>query len=134
MKTILITGGAGFIGTNLAKRLLQEGKTVMIYDNLIRDGVEQNLQWLQENYPENLIIQIADINESWLLKKCVNQATEVYHFCAQVAVTSSVDNPEHDFEINLKGTFSLLEAIRTADHQPPAEPDPARNGWSARRG
>lgn len=115
----LITGGAGFIGTNLAKRLLQEGKTVMIYDNLIRDGVEQNLQWLQEKYPESLIIQIADINESLLLKKCVNHATEVYHFCAQVAVTSSVDNPEHDFEINLKGTFSLLEAIRTADHQPP---------------
>lgn len=115
----LITGGAGFIGTNLAKKLLQEGKSVMIYDNLIRDGVEQNLQWLQENYHEKLIIQIADINESWLLKKCVNQATEVYHFCAQVAVTSSVENPEHDFELNLKGTFGLLEAIRKSDHQPP---------------
>ena len=119
MRYSLITGGAGFIGTNLAKRLLEEGKTVMIYDSLIRDGVEQNLQWLQDNYPEKLIVQIADINESWLLKKCVNQATEVYHFCAQVAVTSSVENPQHDFEINLKGSFGLLEAIRQADTQPP---------------
>lgn len=118
-KYSLITGGAGFIGTNLAKRLLEEGKSVMIYDNLFREGVEENLQWLAEKYPDKLLIQIADINENWLLKKSVNQASEVYHFCAQVAVTSAVTNPQHDFDINLKGTFSLLEAIRQSEHQPP---------------
>lgn len=118
-KYTLITGGAGFIGTNLASRLLSEGKKVMIYDNLFRDGVEKNLQWLQKKYGKKLIIQIADINETNILPQCVKYASEVFHFCAQVAVTSSVANPVHDFEVNLQGTFNLLEAIRTSKHQPP---------------
>ena len=119
-KYSLITGGAGFIGTNLAARLLSEGKKVMIYDSLFRDGVEQNLKWLQSEYGENLIIQTADINETRVLQQCVQHATEVYHFSAQVAVTSSVTNPVHDFQVNLEGTFHLLEAIRLSAHQPPA--------------
>lgn len=118
-KYILITGGAGFIGTNLASRFLSEGKRVMIYDNLFREGVEENLQWLQKEYRDDLIVQISDINETQILKQCVNGAKEVFHLCAQVAVTSSVTNPLHDFEVNLKGTFHLLEAIRTSPHQPP---------------
>ena len=115
----LITGGAGFIGTNLAARLLAEGKKVMIYDNLFRDGVEQNLQWLQKEYGKNLLIQIADINEKRILQQCVNHATAVFHFSAQVAVTSAVVNPVHDFQVNLKGTFHLLEAIRNSKNKPP---------------
>ena len=115
----LITGGAGFIGTNLASRLLSEGKKVMIYDNLHRDGVEQNLQWLKNKYKEKLIIQIADIREKRLLQKCVEHANEVFHFSAQVAVTHAVQNPLQDFQVNLRGTFNLLEAIRESPHQPP---------------
>ena len=118
-KYTLITGGAGFIGTNLAARLLSEGKKVMIYDSLFRDGVEQNLQWLQKEYGGKLVIQIADINEKRILQQCIENATEVFHFCAQVAVTSSVTNPVHDFQVNLNGTFVLLEAIRNSKHQPP---------------
>lgn len=118
-KYTLITGGAGFIGTNLAARLLSEGKKVMIYDSLFREGVEQNIQWLQSEYGEKLIIQIADINEVRVLQQCVKNATEIYHFSAQVAVTSSVSNPLHDFQVNLEGTFHLLEAIRNSKHQPP---------------
>src|SRR5690606_27040237 len=118
-KYTLITGGAGFIGTNLAARLLSEGKKVMIYDNLFRDGVEQNLQWLQKEYGKNLLIQIADINEKRILQQCVNNATAVFHFSAQVAVTSAVVNPVHDFQVNLKGTFHLLEAIRNSKNKPP---------------
>ena len=118
-KYTLITGGAGFIGTNLAERFLSEGKKVMIYDNLFRDGVEENLQELQKRFGNNLLIQIADINETKVLERCVENATAVFHFCAQVAVTSSVTNPVHDFEVNLKGTFHLLEAIRKSNHQPP---------------
>lgn len=118
-KYVLITGGAGFIGTNLASRFLSQGKKVMIYDSLFRDGVEENLQWLKETYPENLIIQIANITEGRVLEKCVEQASEVFHLCAQVAVTSSVSNPILDFDVNLKGTFLLLEAIRKSSHQPP---------------
>ncbi len=118
-KYTLITGGAGFIGTNLASRFLSEGKRVMIYDSLFRDGVEENLKWLQEEYGEKLIIQISNINESRILQQCVNNAEAVFHLCAQVAVTSSVDNPVHDFNVNLNGTFHLLEAIRKSPHQPP---------------
>lgn len=115
----LITGGAGFIGTNLAARLLEEGKNVMIYDNLSRDGVEQNLQWLKETYGSKLYVQIADIGEREVLQQCVNNAEQIFHFSAQVAVTSSLTNPIHDFGTNLKGTFNILEAIRNSPHQPP---------------
>ncbi|GAB2762927.1 GDP-mannose 4,6-dehydratase [Salinimicrobium soli] len=118
-KYILITGGAGFIGTNLASRFLSEGKRVMIFDSLFRDGVEENLKWLQSEYGEKLIIQISNINETRILQQCVKHASAVFHLCAQVAVTSSVENPVHDFDVNLSGTFHLLEAIRKLDHQPP---------------
>lgn len=118
-KYSLITGGAGFIGTNLAARLLEEGKRVMVYDSLFRDGVEQNLKWLQKKYGENLIIQIANINEKSLLEVSVNHASEIFHFSSQVAVTTSLTNPTLDFKVNLEGTFNLLEAIRKTDHQPP---------------
>lgn len=118
-KYVLITGGAGFIGTNLAARFLSQGKKVMIYDSLFRDGVEENLQWLQKKYPDKLIIQIADITEKRVLNNCVQNASAVFHLCAQVAVTSSVSNPVHDFDVNLKGTFLLMEAIRKSPHQPP---------------
>ena len=118
-KYTLITGGAGFIGTNLASRFLSEGKRVMIYDSLFRDGVEKNLQWMQEEYGDKLIIQISNINETRILQQCVNNAEAVFHLCAQVAVTSSVENPIHDFNVNLNGTFHLLEAIRKSPHQPP---------------
>lgn len=118
-KYSLITGGAGFIGTNLAAKLLKEGKKVMVYDNLSRDGVEQNLQWLKEEFGENLIIQIADINETMILDRSVENATEIFHFSSQVAVTTSLTNPALDFEVNLKGTFNLLEAIRKSSSKPP---------------
>ncbi|HEY0092621.1 MAG TPA: SDR family NAD(P)-dependent oxidoreductase, partial [Flavobacterium sp.] len=115
----LITGGAGFIGTNLAARLLKEGRKVMIYDNISRAGVEQNLKWLQKKYGKKLIIQIADVREKAVLEECVKKADQIFHFSAQVAVTSSITNPTHDFEVNIQGTFNLLEAIRKAPHNPP---------------
>jgi CDP-paratose 2-epimerase len=118
-KYVLITGGAGFVGTNLAKRLLSTGKRVMIYDNISRDGVENNLKWLQEKYGDRLLVQIADVKEKRILEECVKNAEQVFHFSAQVAVTSSLTNPEHDFEVNIKGTFNLLEAIRKSAHKPP---------------
>lgn len=117
-KYTLITGGAGFVGTNLASRLLSEGKRVMIYDNLSRAGVEQNLQWLQKEYGDKLIVQVADIREKRILEECVKNADQVFHFSAQVAVTSSLTNPTHDFEVNIAGTFNLLEAIRKSPNQP----------------
>lgn len=118
-KFTLITGGAGFVGSNLAARLLKEGKRVMIYDNISREGVEQNLKWLQDKYGNQLIIQIADIREKRILEECVRHAEQVFHFSAQVAVTTSLTNPTLDFEVNILGTFHLLEAIRKSPNQPP---------------
>jgi CDP-paratose 2-epimerase len=91
----------------------------MVFDNLSRAGVEQNLQWLKQEYGENLIIQIADIAEKRVLQQCVNNASEIFHFSAQVAVTSSLTNPEHDYRVNIEGTFNLLEAVRKSSHNPP---------------
>jgi CDP-paratose 2-epimerase len=116
-KGILITGGAGFIGTNLANRLLQEGKRVIIYDNLSRPGVENNLKWLLTKYPD-LEVMIADINDIHSLTKAVKEVRHVFHFAAQVAVTSSLQSPRHDYKVNSGGTFNLLETIRTSTHKP----------------
>lgn len=118
--TTLITGGAGFIGTNLADALLSEGKSVIIYDNLSRNGVEKNLNWLREKHnSSNLRIEIADIRDEAALRDAVNAADAVYHFAAQVAVTTSCTDPLMDFEVNARGTINLLEAIRQSEKQPP---------------
>lgn len=114
----LITGGAGFVGVNLAHRLLQQGQHVMVLDNLSRSGVEKNLQWLQEQHPANLEVAIADIRDREAVKKAVAGARQVFHFAAQVAVTSSLLDPYHDFEVNALGTLNVLEAIRNSEHKP----------------
>src|SRR5690625_6765310 len=90
----------------------------MIYDNLLREGVIENLIWLIENYAENLLIQIADIREKDILQKSIDQATAVFHFASQVAVTTSIVDPMEDYEVNLSGTMFLLEAVRYYSHQP----------------
>lgn len=117
---VLITGGAGFVGVNLADHLLHQGHKVIIYDNLSRAGVEKNLKWLlSEHSAENVWVEIADIRNIYRLKHVVKHAKMVYHLAAQVAVTTSLDDPCHDFEVNIQGTFNLLESIRTSSHQPP---------------
>ena len=117
-KGILVTGGAGFIGTNLVHRLAADGNRVIVYDNLSRPGVEKNLLWLKENCGDRLEVRVADIRNSQMLEDAVAQARHVYHFAAQVAVTTSVENPSNDFSINAQGAFTLLEAIRKAKEQP----------------
>lgn len=108
----LVVGGAGFIGSNLARRLLEEGNRVLVFDALTRPGVEQNLRWLQEQYPGQLLIQIGDIRNPFAVEDAVRRATRVYHLAAQVAVTTSIDNPVNDFSVNAQGTLNLLEALR----------------------
>lgn len=117
-KAVLVTGGAGFIGTNLVHRLATEGNRVIVYDNLSRPGVEKNLLWLKENCGDRLEVRVADIRNGQMLEDAVAQARHVYHFAAQVAVTTSVDNPANDFSINALGAFTLLEAIRKAKEPP----------------
>jgi CDP-paratose 2-epimerase len=115
----LITGGAGFVGTNLAKRLLKEGKRVLVFDSLSRDGVEQNLQWLHDTYPNQLEVYVGDIRDLQTVRYVMQRAEAVYHFAAQVAVTTSLDLPINDFEINARGVINVLEAIREQDNPPP---------------
>jgi len=117
-KATLITGGAGFIGTNLADRLLADGERVIIYDNLSRPGVERNLIWLQEKYGRRVEARIADLRNNYQLNQAVAEAKEVFHFAAQVAVTTSVKHPAIDFEINAAGALGLLEAVRQAPEPP----------------
>ena len=110
----LITGGAGFIGSNTAHKLLGDGHDVIILDNLSRPGSENNLAWLQDNHGDIPFFKV-DVRDYKTLKNVLNQASPIdvlFHFAAQVAVTTSVENPREDFEINALGTLNVLEAIR----------------------
>jgi CDP-paratose 2-epimerase len=118
-KSILITGGAGFVGSNLAHRLLSAGHRVRLLDNLSRMGVERNLRWLMETHGDLVDIEVPDVRNFSILKQAVKDASQVFHFAAQVAVTSSLIDPREDFEINAGGTLNLLEAIRATDNPPP---------------
>ncbi|TGD80532.1 NAD-dependent epimerase/dehydratase family protein [Hymenobacter wooponensis] len=115
----LITGGAGFVGTNLAKRLLEMGKRVLVFDNLSRPGVERNLQFLHDTYGDRLEVYVGDIRDLETVKRVMRNAEAVFHFAAQVAVTTSLDFPINDFTINARGIINVLEAIR-AQPTPPA--------------
>jgi CDP-paratose 2-epimerase len=116
--TVLITGGAGFVGTNLAARLLDAGTRVTLFDNLARAGVEKNLRWLTETYGDRVRAVIGDTRDENALRDALADASHVFHFAAQVAVTSSLDSPLFDFDVNLRGTLNLLEAIRRSEHRP----------------
>lgn len=109
---VLVIGGAGFIGSNLAHRLMSEGKRVLVFDSLVRPGVDQNLQWLRTTHGERLLVQVADLRNSTALAAAVRYAQAVFHLGAQVAVTTSLADPLHDFAINAGGTLNLLELLR----------------------
>jgi CDP-paratose 2-epimerase len=111
-RPVLVTGGAGFIGSNIADRLASDGHQVLVYDALSRPGVERNLAWLQQRHGDRIQPIVADIRDADELARAVAQAQAVFHMAAQVAVTTSLDDPRDDFEINIGATFSLLEAVR----------------------
>ncbi|MCU1336130.1 MAG: NAD-dependent epimerase/dehydratase [Bryobacterales bacterium] len=117
-RTVLITGGAGFIGTNLADRLLSEGHKVTIYDDLSRRGVSDNVAWLKQKHRNQVRVELADVRDAARLHEAVRTASQVFHFAAQVAVTTSLVEPRQDYEVNIGGTLNLLEAIRGANDPP----------------
>lgn len=119
MRTSLVTGGAGFVGTNLADRLLRQGGRVVLLDDLSRAGVTDNLAWLQAQHGERLQVEVGDVRDAALVRRAVGVADEVFHFAAQVAVTTSVADPLADFGVNLTGTLTVLEALRGRTDPPP---------------
>jgi CDP-paratose 2-epimerase len=120
IRAALITGGAGFIGSNLAERLLSEPDVrVRVLDNLSRRGVQHNLDWLQKLAGSNrLEVLHGDVRDAGVVRQAVKGATEIYHLAAQVAVTTSLDDPTADFETNALGTFNVLEAARMSGCDP----------------
>ena len=117
-RPVLITGGAGFVGTNLADRLATRGTPVRILDNLSRSGVEQNLQWLLAKHGDMIRVDVADLRDLDALERAVTGCGQVFHLAAQVAVTTSLTDPVDDFEVNLQGTMRLLEAVRRQPEAP----------------
>jgi len=118
-KNYLITGGAGFIGSNYVHRLLSRGEHVTIYDNLSRAGASKNLAWLEETFGEKssrlIVGDVADANH---LTEAAQDADVIVHLAGQVAVTTSVINPREDFEANALGTFNALEAAHASKRDP----------------
>ncbi len=118
MKTkLLITGGAGFIGSNMAKYFYGKNYEVTILDNFHRYGTKDNAVWLKSICPKIEIVT-GDIRKLPDLKDVVGKTDIIFHLAAQVAVTTSVTDPRTDFEINALGTFNLLEAVRLAGAKP----------------
>jgi CDP-paratose 2-epimerase len=118
-KQYLITGGAGFIGSNYVCRLLDRGEKVTVYDNLVRAGAPRNLTWLRETFGEaSFQLVVGDVRNAALLAASARQADVIVHLAAQVAVTTSVAEPRPDFEINALGTFNLVEAARLSGRRP----------------
>jgi CDP-paratose 2-epimerase len=109
---VLITGGAGFIGSNLADRLVREGERVLVLDDLSRPGVERNLAWLRSEHGDRVDLERADVRDAAAVARAARGATSVFHLAAQVAVTTSLEDPIADFEANARGTLNVLEAVR----------------------
>jgi CDP-paratose 2-epimerase len=117
--TVLVTGGAGFIGCNVAHRLLVAGEHVRVLDNLSRKGVDKNVAWLEENHRDGFELVVADVRDEGAVKRALRGVDHVFHFAAQVAVTTSLIDPRFDFDVNARGTLNVLEAIR-AQPEPPS--------------
>ncbi|HVC79512.1 MAG TPA: SDR family NAD(P)-dependent oxidoreductase [Chloroflexota bacterium] len=124
--TMLITGGAGFVGSNLAHTLLTDGWPVVVLDNFSRAGVDQNAAWLRETHGDRIEIVVGDIRDSAAIQEALcrgesagGRVAGVFHFAAQVAVTSSLRDPMHDFSVNVGGTINLIEALRRLASPPP---------------
>ena len=109
---LFITGGCGFLGSNLASDAIKRGDDVILFDNLSRKGSAENLQWLKKGGNFSFIHgDIRNLNDiSSAIKKY--QPDAIFHLAGQVAMTTSIINPILDFEVNAMGTLNLLESVR----------------------
>jgi CDP-paratose 2-epimerase len=116
---VVILGGAGFVGANLASRLLSQGEAVRVVDNLSRHGVERNLQWLRDRYEAQLDFRRQDVRDASAVREALRDASEVFHLAGQVAITHSFCDPVFDFDVNVRGTLNVLETLRDIAEPPP---------------
>jgi CDP-paratose 2-epimerase len=116
---VVVVGGSGFIGSNLAASFLADGRDVIIVDNLSRPGVDQNLAWLKESYGARVHPLVADIRDSAAIEPAFADAKAVFHLAAQTAVTTSLADPLEDFEVNAQGTINVLEVVRKVGRRIP---------------
>ena len=118
-RNYLVTGGAGFIGSNYVGRLIQRGERVTIYDNLSRAGAPRNIAWLEETFGKDAFrLIVGDLRSADLITESAKEADIIVHLAGQVAVTTSVINPRDDFEANALGAFNALEAARLSERNP----------------
>jgi CDP-paratose 2-epimerase len=118
-RNFLVTGGAGFIGSNYVARLVRRGENVTIFDNMSRGGSKLNLQWLRSEFGnDGFKLIVGDVRDAEAIKDAACKTDVIVHLAAQVAVTTSVTDPREDFEINAQGTFNVLEAARTSGANP----------------
>lgn len=118
-KNYLITGGAGFIGSNYVERLLSRGESVTILDNFSRGGAPRNLDWLEKTFGRDSFRLIrGDVRDASLVAEAALRSDVIVHLAGQVAVTTSVTNPRDDFENNALGTFNVIEAARLSGRNP----------------
>ncbi len=115
---ILVTGGAGFVGSNLADALLHAGERVIVADNFSRDGVRMNAAWLKRRHGDRVRIETVDVRDGARVASLVRESRFVFHLAAQVAVTTSIVDPVADLETNVLGTFNVLEAARAMPNPP----------------
>jgi len=113
-----IIGGIGFIGTNLADRFLRDGHEVVLLDNIGRAGVRENLNWLRAKHRDRIEFVEGDVRDAVAIEEAMRGAGVVFHLAAQVAVTTSIANPQEDFSINAQGTLNVLEAARRQKPMP----------------
>ncbi|MEJ2744961.1 MAG: SDR family NAD(P)-dependent oxidoreductase [bacterium] len=115
---VLVTGGAGFIGSNLVADLVERGREVVVYDNLSRKGTSANLEWLKKTLRDRIEFIEADVCDFDSLRRAASGVRTIYHLAAQVAVTTSVIDPRTDFQSNAIGAFNVLEAARLSAERP----------------
>lgn len=116
---VLVTGGCGFVGCNIAAALAARGRTVVVADNLSRRGAALNAEWLRERFADRVVVAVADVRDHDVMDELVADASAVLHLAGQVAVTTSLVDPIEDFEINTRGTLNILEAVRRRNPSAP---------------
>jgi CDP-paratose 2-epimerase len=116
---VLITGGCGFIGSNLTHALAARGEKIFALDAMARKGAEENASWLKTSWHERVEVVTADVRDRDVIRSLVRECSAVLHLAGQVAVTTSLDDPLTDFSINALGTLNVLECLREQNPMAP---------------